>query len=98
MDLEILYVWSIVVSTPVGEILAGIVALKVFCAKSTLNAVTSYTPVLELIALVSPEVSVFATSLKVQLVVLSVEPTNTLKVPPAPVKLETVPSFAADTT
>ena len=53
---------------------------------------------LVLIVLVSPEVSVFASSLNVIPFVIGVEPINTLKVPPAPLKLETTPSLSAETT
>ena len=48
--------------------------------------------------LVSPEVSASATSLNVIPLVIGVDPINTLKNPPAPLKLETTPSLSAETT
>ena len=57
---------------------------------------TEYTPVEAFIALVKPLVSCPATSAKLHEVVLSVVPTNTLNVPPAPVNPDTDPSLSAE--
>ena len=94
-----LYVWSKVTALPVGEILLGILVLKIFTALSTVSPVTSYTPVEEFILLVNPLVSCPATSENVQLVVLSVVPTKTLNVPPASSRapLARLPSVFAET-
>ena len=54
LDFAIVYVWSIVNALPVGEIDAGIVALKIAVPKSALMLFTLYTPVPELIDTSTP--------------------------------------------
>ena len=80
---------------PVGDTEAGIVALSTAVPMSALILPIVYAPVPAFIETSTP---VSLCTVYVQLLVLSVEPTNTLKVPPAFVKLAPLPLLAVDTT
>ena len=80
---------------PVGDTEAGIVALSTAVPMSALILPIVYAPVPAFIETSTP---VSLCTVYVQLLVLSVEPTNTLNCPPAFVKLAPLPSLAVDTT